>query len=86
VANTLWLFHNGAVDFIDWLGCCCKSSRTRWGLHFKGADVDTTIDNAPKAWPMLVVERRRSKARVSCINRRAASKQGMGLSRTTVVL
>ena len=46
MTSTLNLLGNGAVGFIDWLGCCFKSSRTRWRLHFKGADVNTTIHNA----------------------------------------
>ena len=55
-------------------------------LHFKRTDVDATIHHAIKARAALVVERRRSKARVACVNSRAAGQQRMREGWAAVVL
>ena len=55
-------------------------------LHFKRTDVDPSIHYAIKARAALVVQRRRSEARVACVNRRAAGQKRVREGRATVVL
>jgi hypothetical protein len=55
-------------------------------LHFKRADVYTTVYHPIKAWSALIVERRRREARITTINGRAARQQRMCKCRTTVTL
>ena len=55
-------------------------------MHLKRSDVDATVEYANKSRPALVEERRRSKIRIACVNRRAAGQQRMGECRPAVVL
>jgi ribosomal protein L21 len=55
-------------------------------LHFKRAFVDPTVHDAIKTRAALIEERRRSKIRVACVNRRTAQQQRMGQRRPAVVL
>jgi hypothetical protein len=55
-------------------------------LHFKGAFINTTIDNSIKAWPALVEERRRREVRITRVNGRAARQQRVRECRPAIIL
>jgi hypothetical protein len=50
-------------------GCNCRSGSWRWcRLHFKRANVNTTVEYANKRSAALVIERRWSKLRIACVD------------------
>jgi hypothetical protein len=55
-------------------------------LHLERADIEATVHDAIKSGAALIEERRRSKIRIPCVNRRAAGQQRMGECRSAVVL
>jgi hypothetical protein len=54
-------------------------------LHFKRAFVDATIHYAVEARTALIVQRRRSEVRVTCINGRATRQEFMGKGWAAVI-
>src|SRR6266536_2922931 len=73
------------------MGRCRSWSRRRCrggyrALHLKGADVEAAVTHSIKTRAALVVERRRSKVRVTRINGRATEQQLMRECGATVVL
>jgi hypothetical protein len=55
-------------------------------LHFKRAFIDTTVHDAIKAGPTLIIERRRGKVRIASINGWAATQKFMCECPATIVL
>jgi hypothetical protein len=55
-------------------------------LHFKRTFVDATVHDTIKTRATLVEERRRSKVRIACVNRRTAGQQRVGKGGTAIIL
>jgi hypothetical protein len=55
-------------------------------LHFKRANIDAAVAHPPKNRTALIVQRRRSKVRVTCINGRATRQEFMGKGWAAVIL
>ena len=55
-------------------------------LYLEGANIETAIDDAIKADPPLVIQRRRCEVWIASVNSRAARQQGMGKGRSAITL